>query len=143
MSQELNCGLDCPNVPDLFAGLAAVDELQYNFMSIPVVHPRLRRKYKAGGQAELTAFTRTDMLLDPGDWSSRVVARISPYLCPDSQIVKIRQQHEDALMEELNYSRGLGINTVMFTLNGNNNVNLARIITGHFNSRFVLLYITI
>lgn len=140
-SQRLSCGLDCPNLPDLFDGLANVDQLQYSFVCMPVVHPRLRRKFKPGGASELTAFTRSDMLLDPGDWSSRIVARLSPYLCPDSPIDCVRRQHEDTLNEELNHCKGLGISTVMLTLTGAKNTNLARIIASHLSNRFFSIFI--
>lgn len=131
---QINCGLDCPIIPSLYGGLNGVDRSEYTFVCLPIIHPRLRRRYGPAGVPYTTSFTRSDILLDPNDWSNRVVVRASPYINVDTPYPKLRQQHEDCLLEELNYCRGIGISVVLITLRGPNNNNLARLMNYHLNS---------
>lgn len=135
MSQlEISCGLEYVITPDLQACLTEALHSNYSFIVSPIVHPRFRRQYvscagKTGG------FTRSDMILSPQDWTSRIVGKLSPYLEVDSPVPSVRQRHEDCLNEELSYCRGLGLPAIMLSLSGGVNTNLARIIQSYYENR--------
>lgn len=134
MSQlEISCGLDYITTPDLQACLTEALHCNYSFIVSPIVHPRFRRQYvtnvgKTGG------FTRSDMVLSPQDWTTRLVGKLSPYLNVDSASSTVRQRHEDCMNEELSYCRGLGVPAIMLTLHGRDTNNLARILQTYYET---------
>lgn len=57
-----------------------------------------------------------------------IVGKLSPYIDVDNPNPLLRKQFEEVLAQELAYASHLGLPAIMFTLRGNNNVNLARLI---------------
>ncbi|XP_063627348.1 protein arginine N-methyltransferase 5 [Cydia splendana] len=123
--QEVSCGLEYIVAPDLQGSLTEAFHANYSFIVTPVVHPRFRRHHIADG-TRVGGFTRSDMILSPQDWTSRIVGRLSPYLNVDSPNEVVRQRHEDCMNEELSYSKGLGLPALLVTVHGENSHNLAR-----------------
>ncbi|VVC91823.1 unnamed protein product [Leptidea sinapis] len=124
--QEISCGLEYAITPDLQMCIAEAIQAKYAFIVTPIIHPRYRRpfllKNRVGG------FTRSDMILSPQDWTTRIVARISPYIDVDANTSVVKRRHEDCLIEELQYCRGVGVPAIMLNIRSKNNVNLARIL---------------
>jgi protein arginine N-methyltransferase 5 len=56
------------------------------------------------------------------------VGKLSPYIDVDSEDLVVRKQSEEALNQELAYASHLGLPAVMFTLRGDHQINLARIL---------------
>lgn len=134
MSQpDVSCGLDYITTSDLQACLTEGLHSNYSFIISPVVHPRFRRPFTSTGR--VGGFTRSDMVLSPQDWTSRMVAKVSPYLNPDCSSPLVRQRHQDCLNEELNYCKGLGVPAIILSLHGRESNNLARIVQSHYESR--------
>lgn len=125
--QDISCGLEYIITPDLQACLAEALKCNYSFIISPIFHPRFRRQHNVNADAA-NGFTRSDMILSPQDWNSRIVGKLSPYLDVDSTCVIVRQRFEDLMQEELYYSRGLGLAAILVNLHGKRNNNLARII---------------
>ncbi|XP_045761117.1 protein arginine N-methyltransferase 5 [Maniola jurtina] len=123
--QEISCGLEYIIAPDLQACLLEALQAGYAFIVLPIIHPRFRRSHLPSGGL-VGGFTRSDMILSPQDWNSRIVGRLSHYLDPDSESPVVRQRHEDCLNEELAYCRGLGLSALMLNLHSRNVNNLAR-----------------
>ncbi|CAH0699156.1 unnamed protein product [Spodoptera exigua] len=133
MSQhELSCGLEFTSTPDLQACLSESLRSNYSFVVSPIVHPRFRRP--CAGPGKVGGFTRSDMILSPNDWTSRMVGRLSPYLNVDSSSAIVRQRHEDIMNEELNYCKGLGLPAIMLSVHGRESNNLTRILNTYFDS---------
>lgn len=130
--QEISCGLEYILTPDLRACISEALLANYAFTVFPIVHPRFRR---SGGTVE--GFTRSDMILSPQEWNSRIVGRLSDYLDLDASSQIVRQRHEDCLNEELAYCRGLGLPAVMLNLHSRNVNNLARNLQTYLDSRCV------
>lgn len=133
MSRELSCGLEYSIVNDLATSVSETLFNSYSFIVFPVIHPRFKRNYCAGN-SNVKAFTRSDMLLTPQEWTTRVVGKISSHLDVDVPSPIVRAQHEDCFTEELAYCRGLGLPAVMFNLRSEKTTNLARLLHTHFNS---------
>ncbi|XP_049887187.1 protein arginine N-methyltransferase 5 [Pectinophora gossypiella] len=133
--QEISCGLEYTTTADLQACLTEALHCNYSFIVAPIVHPRFRRHYVAGAGC-VGGFTRSDMVLSPQDWTTRIVAKLSPYFNVDSPSPIVRQRHEDGLTEELCYCRGLGVPAIMLSLHGRDSDNLARILHTYFENNF-------
>lgn len=131
--QEISCGLEYTATSDLQACLTEALQCNYQFIVSPIVHPRFRRHYIAGvGSAG--GFTRSDMILSPQDWNSRMVAKLTPYLDVDCNSPMVRKRHEDCMNEELGYCRGLGVPAIILSLHGRETHNLARLLNTFFDS---------
>ncbi|XP_032513622.1 protein arginine N-methyltransferase 5 [Danaus plexippus] len=131
--QEISCGLDYTIAPDLQACLTEALHANYAFIVSQIVHPRFRLSSLPSGNT-VGGFTRSDMILSPQDWNSRVVGRVSGYLDPDSPSHIVQKRHEDSLNEELAYCRGLGLPAVMLSLHSRKSNNLARILQTYFET---------
>lgn len=135
--QDISCGLEYITPSDLQGCLTEALHANYAFIVSPIVHPRFRRSVLPTG-AVVGGFTRSDMILSPQDWNSRIVGKLSAYLDPDSSSDIVRQRHEELLNEELLYCRGLGLPAVILSLHSKNNNNLCRILQTYFETRSVL-----
>lgn len=134
MSQlEISCGLEYTATSDLQACLTEALQCNYQFIVSPIVHPRFRRHYIAGA-GSVGGFTRSDMILSPQDWNSRMVAKLSPYLDVDCTSPTVRKRHEDCLNEELGYCRGLGAPAIILSLHGRTTNNLARLLHAFYDT---------
>lgn len=131
--QDLSCGLEYNVTPDLQACLTEALESCYSFIVSPIVHPRFR--HNCSNSDRVGGFTRSDMVLSPQDWTSRVVGKLSPHLNVDSASPVARQRHEDCLHEELMYCKGLGLPAIMLHLHGKDSNNLARILLSYYEAR--------
>ncbi|CAG9110514.1 unnamed protein product [Plutella xylostella] len=130
---SLSCGLEYSATPDLQACLTEALHANYSFIVSPIVHPRFRRHHVLSSSG-VAGFTRSDMLLCPQDWTVRIVGKLSPYLDVDAPSAVARQRHEDCLLEELAYCRGLGLPAIMLNLHGRNSSNLARILHTYYET---------
>lgn len=133
MSQEISCGFEFITTGDLQGCLTEAMQCNYSFIVAPVIHPRFTRQLSASS-AKVCGFTRSDMVLSPQDWTTRVVGRISQWDV-DVESPVVRQRHSDCLIEELNYCKGLGLPAIMLPLHGKESNNLARIILSYYETR--------
>lgn len=62
------------------------------------------------------------------DWNNLIVGKLSPYINVDSEDPVMRKQSEEALNQELAYASHLGLPAVTFSLRGDNQTNLARMV---------------
>nr|CAG4651639.1 EOG090X028A [Triops cancriformis] len=130
-SKRVSCGLDHPVVTDVPAILRTSSEAKYDFISMPIVHPRFSRELLSGPAKERSGpFTRSDLILNSSDWNSYIVGKLSPYIDVDHEEPSMRKQSELALDQELAFAGHLGLPAVMCALRGpaNRHVNLARIL---------------
>jgi len=141
-----SCGLTFPCPDDLETKLTVVTASGYDFMAVPIVHPRYRMPEKTTTPSLMTpessssssskkaalprgyAFTRSDLLLTSGDWNSLIVGIVSRDLNLESSQQKVRRAAEVRLQRELNYCVHLGLAAIMLPLQRPNNANLSRFI---------------
>lgn len=132
--QDISCGLEYSATPDLQACLTEGLQCSYSFIVTPIIHPRFSRHHCSHAD-RVGGFTRSDMVLSPQDWTSRVVGKLSPHLNVDSVSPIVRQRHIDCLNEELAYCKGLGLPAIMLHLHGKESNNLARILVSYYEAR--------
>eukprot|EP00953_Heterococcus_sp_UTEX-ZZ885_P036740 18907-Heterococcus_DN1.PRE.6 len=80
MGDKLVVGLETNCVPDLNSLLDDAREEHFDFVSIPLVHPRYQRDALGVSDARDTPLTRSDLLLDSKQWGSLVVGKVSECL---------------------------------------------------------------
>lgn len=141
-----SCGLTFSCPADLQAAVAVATQAGYDFLALPIVHPRYRlpevfsAASKLPGESESiedskcrrgVAFTRSDLLLTSADWSSLIVGLLSRHLNLESENAAVRRGAEETLKRELSFASHLGLPAIMVPLTKLNNANLARNIYGY------------
>uniref|UniRef100_A0A8C5B4R1 Protein arginine N-methyltransferase 5 n=1 Tax=Gadus morhua TaxID=8049 RepID=A0A8C5B4R1_GADMO len=133
---RVSCGRDLNCVPEVADTLAAVAKLGFDFLCMPLYHPRFRREYElAPAKDRLGAQTRSDLLLCGRDWNTLIVGKLSPWIDADSEITTERRNSEAALVQELNFAAYLGLPAFMIPLKGAHSANLARVTLCDYNKR--------
>jgi protein arginine N-methyltransferase 5 len=133
--KQLSCGRDLGCVTDLLSALDKAGKCGFDFVSIPLVHPRYKRDFvKSNGThgGNVTEpLTRNDMLLSSGDWMSMIVGKISPWIHLESHDQQVRENSLKVLREELVFSTHLNIPVVLLYLRSSNCVQLAQCLLSH------------
>uniref|UniRef100_A0AAQ5Y024 Protein arginine N-methyltransferase 5 n=1 Tax=Amphiprion ocellaris TaxID=80972 RepID=A0AAQ5Y024_AMPOC len=136
---RVSCGRDLNCVPEIADTLAAVAKLGFDFLCMPLFHPRFRREFELEpAKTRAGAQTRSDLLLCGRDWNTLIVGKLSPWIDADSEIETERRNSEAALAQELNFSAYLGLPVFMLPLKGPHNANLARLTLCDYNKRICL-----
>uniref|UniRef100_A0AAY4B3M2 PRMT5 TIM barrel domain-containing protein n=1 Tax=Denticeps clupeoides TaxID=299321 RepID=A0AAY4B3M2_9TELE len=139
---RVSCGRDLSCVPEVADTLAAVAKLGFDFLCMPLFHPRFRREFELDpAKSRPGAQTRSDLLLCGRDWNTLIVGKLSPWIEADSEMTMERRNSEAALVQELNFCAYLGLPAFMIPLKGPHCANLARVLlnhihTGHHSSMF-------
>ena len=109
----------------------------FDFITVPLVHPRHRRDAASVGisKARAGAFTRSDLLMPSSSWTRSVVGRVSAWLWPalestgrDGEYCTSRRNAEDALKQELAWASHLSLPAVLFPMLPPNAANTCRLI---------------
>nr|CAD7409519.1 unnamed protein product [Timema poppensis] len=128
-SRRLSCGLDFCSVADIRKCLQYASDTGFDFVCLPIVHPRYKREFLSGKAKDRPgAFTRSELILLSTDWSTMIVGKLSPYINLDSSDEITCRLSQETLAQELMYANHLGLPAVMFTLRRDNQINLARLI---------------
>ena len=80
---SLSLGVELSNVRDLDQTVQSVKAQNLEFLVMPLVHPRYRRRVTPVVPRD-TPFTRSDMILSSSDWTQMIVGRISEWINCDS-----------------------------------------------------------
>ncbi|XP_063221262.1 protein arginine N-methyltransferase 5 isoform X1 [Bacillus rossius redtenbacheri] len=127
-SRKLSCGMDLCSVADMRKSLQYASDTGFDFVCLPIVHPRFKREFiKGKAKNRDGAFTRSELVLVSTDWVM-TVGKLSPYIDVDCGHEVTRKLSVEALNQELQYAHHLGMPAVMLTLRGGQQVNLARIL---------------
>ncbi|XP_077982145.1 protein arginine N-methyltransferase 5-like [Glandiceps talaboti] len=130
--QHVSCGRDLHCVPDIADSTQLASVAGFDFVAVPIVHPRFKREFVSGAAKDRPgAFTRSDLLLSSHDWSSLVVGKVSPWLQLDAEDETIRKNSELALKQELAYAGHLSMPAVLVNLTSGNCVNFGRVLLSH------------
>merc|ERR1712142_398380 len=132
---KVSCGRDLNCVPEVADTLNAVAKLGFDFLCMPLFHPRFKREYELDpAKSRPGAQTRSDLLLCGRDWNTLIVGKLSLWIETDSEIQAERRNSEAALVQELNLTAYLGLPAFMVPLKGPNNANLARLLLNHIQT---------
>uniref|UniRef100_A0A8C9VFA8 Protein arginine N-methyltransferase 5 n=1 Tax=Scleropages formosus TaxID=113540 RepID=A0A8C9VFA8_SCLFO len=132
---RVSCGRDLNCVPEVADTLSAVAKLGFDFLCMPLFHPRFRREFELDpARSRRGAQTRSDLLLCGRDWNTLIVGKLSPWIQTDSEVETERRNSESALVQELNFAAYLGLPAFMVSLKGPHCANLARVLLNHIHT---------
>ncbi|XP_077088913.1 protein arginine N-methyltransferase 5 [Siphateles boraxobius] len=132
---RVSCGRDLSCVPEVADTLAAVAKLGFDFLCMPLFHPRFRREFELDpAKSRPGAQTRSDLLLCGRDWNTLIVGKLSSWIETDSELTTERRNSEAAVVQELNFCAYLGLPAFMIPLRGPHYANLARILLNHIHT---------
>eukprot|EP01113_Clastostelium_recurvatum_P032186 TRINITY_DN4095_c0_g1_i1.p1 TRINITY_DN4095_c0_g1~~TRINITY_DN4095_c0_g1_i1.p1 ORF type:complete len:640 (+),score=181.99 TRINITY_DN4095_c0_g1_i1:34-1953(+) len=112
MMEHLSVGIELNAVPDIVQALEDARMEKFDFVCIPLVHPRYERDF-SGTVDRFEAFTRSDMLLNSNTWSSVVVGKLSSWINPDSDCETMRYNSRKAYKQELAWASHLALPAVL------------------------------
>ena len=120
----VSCGRDLDCVVDLQHELHSAFSVGFDFVCVPIVHPRYEREMilPAGRSSPLT---RSDLTLASSEWTSVVVGKLSPWLNLDSDVAHIRKKSEKAFFQEFSLALHLGLPAILVSVTSEY-MNLAR-----------------
>lgn len=101
------CGIELNCVPDLLQTLEYAKRSEFDFVAIPLVHPRYQRDLLEP-QTKQRALTRSDMLLNSSQWNTLVIGKVSTWIQLDSEIERTRKNSEKVLQLKVFNSICLG-----------------------------------
>ncbi|XP_073431544.1 protein arginine N-methyltransferase 5 [Dendrobates tinctorius] len=127
--RDLNC------VPEVAETLGAVAKQGFDFLCMPIFHPRFKREFnQEPAKSRSGPQTRSDLLLSGRDWNTLIVGKLSEWIKADSAIPAIRKTSEAALLQELNFSAYLGLPAFLIPISHEENSNLARLLINHIHT---------
>jgi len=127
-----SCGIEVTCVPDIQALLHDALCAEFNFYVVPLVHPRAVRDFTKPPRAG--AFTRSDLTLASGDWSQRIIGKVSTWLNFDSPEEWVRNNADKALKQEVSWASHLGLSAVLLPPPPANVSNYARALSSTLKS---------
>ncbi len=125
---QLNIGLDVVAVPRLQKALELAEGSGCDFVLAPLAHPRYERVgvrndlFEAPENVEHDSpppivrdepLTRSDMELSCGVWMAGVVAKLSPWISPDSPNDALRIASEAAFAEEVSFAAHMSLRALV------------------------------
>lgn len=102
-----------------------------------IVNPLFYREFTdASIKLRHGAFTRSDLIVEPTTWSTKIISKLSDYVDCDSTDPVVRSHSEATIKQELVYAQHLAQQgSTLVKLKGTNTVNLARIVTRNISGR--------
>ncbi|CAM9492940.1 unnamed protein product, partial [Ectocarpus sp. 12 AP-2014] len=110
---KLIIGFETNCVPDLNALLDDARKDHFDFVAIPLVHPRFKRDALGVSSRREDPLTRSDFLLDSRQWSSLIVGKISEWLDMDSPCEESAWASELAFKQEMAWATHLALAAVI------------------------------
>ncbi|XP_053901464.1 protein arginine N-methyltransferase 5 isoform X1 [Malaclemys terrapin pileata] len=132
---RVSSGRDLSCVPEVAETLGAVARQGFDFLCMPVFHPRYRREFThQPARGRPGPHTRSDLLLSGRDWNTLIVGKLSPWIRPDAKVEAVRRNSEAAMLQELNFGAYLGLPAFLLPLTQGENPNLARVLSTHIHT---------
>lgn len=124
--ERVSCGLDVVIAGDL-NGVVEESLINFDFVCLPLVHPRYRRDFSNPHLIRNAPLTRSDFLLSSSEWSSLIVAKIPTCTSRlDSADEVSRFNAEKSFSQEVSLAMHLNVPAMMIELRGGECLNLAR-----------------
>ncbi|ESN96246.1 hypothetical protein HELRODRAFT_68344 [Helobdella robusta] len=144
-TERVSCGMDLAFSSDLNSDLDQSLDLGFDFICVPIVHPRLTRDFfHEKVKNRVGPLSRSDFLLSSQDWTTLIVAKITPTLQLDSMNEIVRHNAEHSFNQEVALANHLGLPAIMVQLKNMNNINLARNVNAiAINSHFTLFWVKV
>ena len=100
-------------VVNIKESLREAERLKFDFLSVPLFHPRSRRDTGGVSGARCGPLTRSDRELESREWISNVVGTVSPWVDCDNPDARVRAASVAVLREEVAYGTHLGLQALV------------------------------
>eukprot|EP01133_Synstelium_polycarpum_P019348 gene19348-23166_t len=124
LHHNFSCGIECSHVADIKEEVELAYERGFDFLAVPIAHPRHRRTT----DTQQEAFTRSDFLLDSSQWKSVIVAKLSPWIDVDSKCAQTRKSSMLAMRQEISWAAHLAVPALLVPMPSLVAANYAQII---------------
>lgn len=125
-------GLYLEHIANLRPALKNIQEDGYDLMVGPIVNPLYNRNFV---DDKLTIFSRSDLIMEAGEWHHRHIARISDNIDCDSTDIGIRRHSEKTLQQELSFAEHLNTQVLIRLKSNARSTNLANIVSRHIKCK--------
>jgi len=140
--QPISCGVEYHFVSDLIQVFELTRVDGFDFLCVPLVHPRYERDLIGFGTeseenpSDNEPFTRSDMLLTSSQWNS-IIGKLSNWLDLDSSNERIRRLSEKVFLQEMSWATHLALGATLLPTPSYNCTNFANALsailtTAHF-----------
>ncbi|TFJ82032.1 hypothetical protein NSK_006700 [Nannochloropsis salina CCMP1776] len=113
MLEKLTAGWETSTVSDLKDLLEEARQSKFDFVAIPLVHPRFERDHLGVSDGRMGTLTRSDMEVDSRTWTTCVVGKVSEWLDPSSPDETVRLAAEAGMKQELAWASHLAVPAVL------------------------------
>lgn len=122
----VSCGRDLDCVVDLQHELHSASSAGFDFVCVPIVHPRYEREMIQPGMVRRSSpLTRSDLTLTSSEWTSVVVGKLSPWINLDSDGIHVRKNSEKVFFQEFSLALHLSLPAILVPIKSEC-VNLGR-----------------
>lgn len=119
-------GTELYNCADIHKELNNAVENKFDFMAIPLVHPRNRRDDVGISSRRLEPLTRSDKMLGSDKWTTSIVGKVSDWIRLDSRNENVRKSSEKAFEEEMRWATHLSVPAIWIGTPSYDCANFAR-----------------
>lgn len=117
---------------DLQSGLIQARNIGCNGLITSIVNPQFTRKFQNDTDPHglgHTRFTRSDLLLDPNSWASKVVVKLTESIDCDSTVETVRKYGESVIRQEMAFAQHVSnVGCITLKVNGTDTQNLAAVV---------------
>jgi hypothetical protein len=130
---QLYIGKDFTVTNSLRADLETCFAKKFDFIRIPLVHPRYSKHPLI---SRFQPMTRSDSCLSSQQWNNCIQGKCTENINPDHFDQEVRQKWETIMNSELNWGVHLGVNAIVLNAPGKNCSNFARILNQYLEKGF-------
>lgn len=136
MAKQVYVGLYLEHIANLRPALKNIQEDGYDLMVGPIVNPLYYRNFE-DDQLEMKSavFSRSDLIMEAGEWHHRHIARISDNIDCDSTNINVRTHSQKTLQQELSFAEHLNTQVMIRLKSSARSTNLANIVSRHIKSK--------
>lgn len=112
---------------DLQSGVIQARNIGCNGLITSIVNPQFTRKLPHG--LDHTRFTRSDLILDPSSWTTKIVVKLSESIDCDSPVETVRKYGESVIRQEMAFAQHVSnAGCIMLKIRGRDTHNLAAVV---------------
>ena len=110
---QLIFGKECTHVSKIVDTLNEAAQSQFDFVVVPLFHPRLRRDVVGTSSRRQGPITRSDRELESKDWQANVVGYCSEWCDLENPSDAIRKASEECMRQECSWASHLGLQAIV------------------------------
>jgi len=111
--ETVSTAFEYENVVNIEKAIAEAQDNAFDYIIVPLVHPRFERQLSNGLKPRNLPLTRSDLLLNSGQWNQNVVGKFSEWLNFDSVVEAQRHNARKAFKQEVAWATHIGVSAAI------------------------------